>query len=308
MRDGPVEVAPVRLPRRARRVHVGAVDREGGDDVTQRTAEDVAGEVGRARVLSGDARGIAREHVQLARHLVRHDAQLALAHDLGEGRLRADEFGVGAGQAVLTGGIRQQAEEQVRELVARRALDRPVLAQRLVAREDLLDNEVEGARRPLAQPGQVALRVEQPVHMVDADAVQRAVPQKVEHQPVRVVEQLRQLHPDAGKLVDVEEPAVVDVVGRHAKMRHAPVLVGDQGVQPPPVSSRPSTPFSRASASSIAPRTSGLIPDEPRQLRLQLPRAAGDMRARIRQVREGIAQALKLGVPVAQDAACSAAG
>ena len=70
--------------------------------------------------------------------------------------------------------------------------------------------------------------------MIDAQAVQHALAQQLEDQPVRVVEQLRQLHAQAGELVDVEEAAVVDVVGGDAEMRCAPVLVLDQRVQVAP--------------------------------------------------------------------------
>ena len=46
-----------------------------------------------------------------------------------------------------------------------------------------------------------------------------------------VLEQLRLFHAQAGELVDVEEAAIIDVVGSDAKMRSAPVLRPDQAVQ-----------------------------------------------------------------------------
>ena len=51
---------------------------------------------------------------------------------------------------------------------------------------------------------------------------------------MRVVEQLRQLHAQAGEFVDIEEAAVIDVVGGDAEMRGAPVLLLDQRVQTAP--------------------------------------------------------------------------
>src|SRR5215471_16253518 len=39
-----------------------------------------------------------------------------------------------------------------------------------------------------------------------------------------VVKNVRQFHPDAGKLVDIEKATVVDVVGGHAEIRGTPVL------------------------------------------------------------------------------------
>ena len=46
-----------------------------------------------------------------------------------------------------------------------------------------------------------------------------------------MIEEFGQLHPQAGKLVDVEEAAVVDVVGGNAEMRRAPMLLLDQRVE-----------------------------------------------------------------------------
>jgi hypothetical protein len=65
--------------------------------------------------------------------------------------------------------------------------------------------------------------------MVDAEAVQDSLTQQVEDEAIRVVEQFRQLHAQAGELVDVEEPPVVDV-GGDAEMRSEPVLVPDQRI------------------------------------------------------------------------------
>ena len=132
------------------------------------------------------------------------------------------------GKAVLAGRIDQQAEHQIGEFVTGRALDRPILAQRLVPSEDLLDDKVERARRMFAQTQEIALRVEQPVDMVDPQSIQHSVAQQLEREAVRVIEQLRQFHAQAGELVDVEEAPVIDVVGGNAEMRGAPVLILDQ--------------------------------------------------------------------------------
>ena len=48
------------------------------------------------------------------------------------------------------------------------------------------------------------------------------------------VEDLGDLDADAGKLVDVEEAAIVDVVGCDAEMRRPPELLLDQRVEPAP--------------------------------------------------------------------------
>jgi len=48
---------------------------------------------------------------------------------------------------------------------------------------------------------------------------------------MRMIERVGQLHPHSGEVVDVEEAAVVDVVGCNPEMREPPILVPNQGVQ-----------------------------------------------------------------------------
>ena len=49
--DRPVEIALVIRRALAGRVHIGAIDREAGDDLADRAVQEVAGEIGGARVL-----------------------------------------------------------------------------------------------------------------------------------------------------------------------------------------------------------------------------------------------------------------
>ena len=46
-----------------------------------------------------------------------------------------------------------------------------------------------------------------------------------------MLEQFGQFHPQPGKVVNVEEAAIVDVVRGDTEMRRAPMLVADQGVE-----------------------------------------------------------------------------
>ena len=78
------EVLQVRLRAAARRIDIGSVDGEARDQLAQRRSQQAMREVRGARVLASDARGIARQHVDLARHLVAHDLQLRLVHDVDE--------------------------------------------------------------------------------------------------------------------------------------------------------------------------------------------------------------------------------
>ena len=79
----------------------------------------------------------------------------------------AGEVGIDAAEGFLAGRVDQQPADEVGELVAGRPLDRPVLAQTLMPRQDLLDNEIERLRRLLAQADAIALGIEQTVDMVD---------------------------------------------------------------------------------------------------------------------------------------------
>src|SRR5258707_324235 len=77
---------------------------------------------------------------------------------------------------------------------------------------------------------------ERPVEVIDPESVEHAFFDEPENQGVDMVEHFRQLHTDAGELVDTEESAIVDLIGRRAKMRDAPVLVGDESVELRPAS------------------------------------------------------------------------
>ena len=302
LRDGPVDVAAIGIGGTVR-VDIGAVDRKAGDDLPQPALQDVAREVGGPRVLAGDLRRVAGEHVELARHLVFHDPELAVADDLAERPAVLREIGVGPADAGFARRVHEQAEDQVGEFIAGRAVDRPILAQRLVPRQDLLDDQIEGSWRQRAQPLQVRLGIEEPVDMVDAQAVERPVADQREDEAVGVVEQLRQLHADAGELVDVEEAAIVDVVGGDAEMRRAPMLVGDQRIEAAPAREVPGR--------SVDPADGGIdgLADivacgrQAGEPGLQVPGAARGMGMPVGQAREGIADRLELGMLIAEDAA-----
>ena len=67
-----------------------------------------------------------------------------------------------------------------------------------------------------------------------------------------VIEHLRQLHPQPGQIVDVEEASVIDVIGGDAKVRQAPMLPLDQLIQRLPAREVPSRPRKRSTAAAIA--------------------------------------------------------
>ena len=84
---------------------------------------------------------------------------------------------VGSGKALLAGWIDQQPEYQIGEFISGGTLNRPVLAQRLVPSQDLLDDKVEGGRCIFPQMQEIAFWVEQPVNMVYAQTIQHSVAQ-----------------------------------------------------------------------------------------------------------------------------------
>ena len=72
--NGPVEIAAIGIGGRGRAVYIGAINREAGDHLLNCPLQDVLREIRAARVLPGDARSVAGEDVQFARHLLLHDA------------------------------------------------------------------------------------------------------------------------------------------------------------------------------------------------------------------------------------------
>ena len=146
--------------------------------------------------------------------------------------------------------IDEQAVHEVDELVARGAGDRQILAQALVAGEDLLDHEVDRSAvaridlGPLAagafgqhvgdarqQPLAIAARVVHAVDMVETDALQLAVGDQAQQQAMGRLEHLAALHAQPGELVDVEEAPVVDLGARDAPVGEPVGLVLEQRVQ-----------------------------------------------------------------------------
>src|SRR4051794_26270862 len=72
--------------------------------------------------------------------------------------------------------------------------------------EDLLDPDTRDARA--AQPLEILARIREAVGMVDAQPVDEAVADELEHLLVRLREDLRVFHAYAAEVADVEEAAV----------------------------------------------------------------------------------------------------
>ena len=72
---------------------------------------------------------------------------------------------------------------------------------------------------------QIRLRIVESVDMVDAHPVDHPLPDQLEGQAVRAVEHAGLIHAQRREVIDVEEPAVVDLVDRDAPVRQ-PVGLG----------------------------------------------------------------------------------
>ena len=99
-------------------------------------------------------------------------------------------------------------------------------------RQDLLDQDVKRPER-LLQPLAISSGIEKAVDVVDPQTLHVAALDQFADQPVGPLEHLRQLHPQGRKLVDVEETAVVDLLGGDAPIGNAVYLSLEQAMQTP---------------------------------------------------------------------------
>ncbi len=114
-----------------------------------------------------------------------------------------------------------------------------------------------------------------------------------------MIEEFRQFDPDAGEIVDVEEAPVIDVIGRDTEMRGAPILILDQRIEPCPGLDIAGRAIKTIEGFLDGRRKLRVVLGVFRQFRLEICRAALHMRPEGRQMREGIAQPLKIGMFVA---------
>ena len=146
----PIDVPAIGFGGRVGKIDIGAVDRKAGDDLLDRALQNVLGKVRRQRVLPREARRVAGEPLSsLAISLSM--MQIFRCARLRGMRRSPGKLAVGLGEARLRVRIDQRAEGEIRKLISCRALDLPVVAQSLVRREDLLDDQIEGRpTRPLS--------------------------------------------------------------------------------------------------------------------------------------------------------------
>ena len=67
--------------------------------------------------------------------------------------------------------------------------------------------------------------------MIDPQARDRSAPDQLEEQPMRLVKNLRQLHPDGREIVHVEKAPVIDLLRRDPPEREAIRLIAEECIE-----------------------------------------------------------------------------
>ena len=210
---------------------VRAVHAEGGDHLAQRVAQLAAGVVALTAVALADVGQQPGQALDLGGQLLAHDLVLGRVHDLAIALLQPGEARVARAQGRRAALVDEQLGHPVQELVAGGPGHRPRRRQLLVPLQDLLHHDV-GARRGVAQPVQVALagrRRPSTWSMRSPSTVPSAT--RLEDEAVGVGEHRLVLHPQPDQRLDVEEPAVGELLGRRAPVGQPVVLPAQQGVE-----------------------------------------------------------------------------
>ena len=192
------------------------------EELDEAVAERVRGVVAEPDVVVAEGGGEGRQALDLGLQGALDDLALGLL-DEGVDRVVARQVPHHARQLALARGVDEDAVHAPHRVVARRAGRRPVLGQLLVGGEDLLDDD-PGVVRLLGEALEVGLRGGEPVGVIDAQPVDRAALDQPDDERVRRVEHLGELDADGGERVDVEEAAVVELLGGDLPPRDAVVL------------------------------------------------------------------------------------
>ncbi len=211
---------------RGARPDVGAVDREGGQHLTEGLVQADAGEV-RAPPPGLDQRE-GGEPVQVGMQGAGKHVEFGPAADRGEVGRGAGHLGVEGGEGPGRGRVDEQPGEPVQRVVAGRAGTCPGVGQRLAGFQDLLHDR-PCAFGGLGQPAQILLGVGEAVRVVDPQAVDRAGTDLVEDQAVCGGEDVRVLLAQTGEGGDVEEAPVVQLGARDPPEAQSVVLTFERG-------------------------------------------------------------------------------
>ncbi len=156
---------------------------------------------------------------------VRHRALGGPRHGRPVDPQAVPQLGVQPVEHRLAGRIDEQPIQRGERLVPGGPRAGPGRRELLVPLDDLLDQHIAVVGE-LGQVVEVAARVRQPVRMVDPQAVHPVVLDPLLHLRMGHLEDLGQLHANAGQRVDREEPAVVQLRVRPAVIHQLVVLAG----------------------------------------------------------------------------------
>src|SRR5438128_11500530 len=90
---------------------------------------------------------------------------------------------------------------------------------------------------------EVSSRILQPVGVVHPDSIQDALSQPTQNQSVRIGEHLFSLHSETHERIDVEEPAINEILFRRPPARTSKILALEKVVKPVRVPVRRPAPF-----------------------------------------------------------------
>ena len=218
--EGRLDGRTLRVARPTRLGHVRPVDRERDQRRDQRDLQLARRDT---RVVTREPHEVARQPPDVREEPGLDQPSLASARSGLEvsGRRRADERSVRALDRREACRVDERRLDGVRELVARRSDDGPVVREPFVAREYLLHPHGRGACEA-AEAFEIRGRVPEAVDVIDPEPGEPAAREPVRDSKVRRDEHRRILDADADQVAHVEESAVVDLP-RRAPPVHEPV-------------------------------------------------------------------------------------
>src|SRR5439155_2985805 len=142
---------------------------------------------------------------------IKQFGEIVTAHDGAIDTIHAGE----------SGGIDEEAVDEICELVSSGAVYRPGLGEALIAGQNLFDHDVKGFLLCTLQASEIGSGIVKAVGVIDAKSVELVFVHELENKPVRGVKGRGVLHAERGQVINVEKTAVVDVVCGHAAVGEA---------------------------------------------------------------------------------------
>jgi hypothetical protein len=100
-RHRPGDITAVGVGRHPGKVEIGPINWKVRNDLSDRALKQRARQIRRHRTLTGQLRRSATERIELARHFIVHDPELAIARDRGEVLVLSGEVMIGLRESQL---------------------------------------------------------------------------------------------------------------------------------------------------------------------------------------------------------------